>query len=736
VRIKLLLLLFQTSSFFLIAHGQQSDSSQTGIQLGRRVFEQRCAVCHTRTTLTARKPLGPILSKELLESSGDFARNTILRGRAGMPGFQYGLSDNEVDAILEYLNTGPTLVETGDSVKTAGNDTNKTKEEEKPRDSFLLIGSVKSSAGEKMEGVVISAKAEGQPITTSVFTDKNGNYYFPSMPAGKYRTWAQTQAYEIAKGEVDLTMSRRKDFVLQPMNDFFLQLSGDQVLSALPADTPNDRRMKLMFQHDCMGCHTINYVLQNRFDEAGWTAIIDVMKRETGIGTPGPIDEAPLPILQAQEKELAAYLAKMRGPGPSPMKVEAQTRPTGEAARVVFTEYDVPVDWSWDKEVMGGVLSNNGCDWSLGAPSSMNGGRGVHDAQADMSGDIWFSFNAVSKDRTIGRIDANTGQVKSFGLPGAPGLASMGHSIVMDHNGILWFNVNPRGPHFQAPEKLGGVDPKTEKIEVFTPPKGIDPPGGAVTMDVDAKGYVWVSSRFGVLRFDPKTHQFIEFKSNTKVFEGVGTSYGVAGDREGNGWWAQFYSGLDTVEKGDLATGKTMDVKLSPVPGVMDLFTQEDLKMYRMAGSDQEAAIPWLQGPRRMGADHDGDVVWVGDYWSGNLARIDIHTLKYTFVSPPNPNLAAYSATVDESHNVWVTFMNGDQVGKYDPKTLSWTMYRLPSLGTDVRWVSLHEKPDGTMQVILPYFASSRVARMTFRTEAELQALEAKAHQELRAQGR
>ena len=38
----------------------------------------------------------------------------------------------------------------------------------------LLAGTVKSSAGEKMGGVTVSAKAEGSTITTTVFTDDAG----------------------------------------------------------------------------------------------------------------------------------------------------------------------------------------------------------------------------------------------------------------------------------------------------------------------------------------------------------------------------------------------------------------------------------------------------------------------------------------------------------------------------------------------------------------------------------
>ena len=51
----------------------------------------------------------------------------------------------------------------------------------------LLTGAVTSASGEKMGGVTVSAKAEKSPITTSVFTDESGNYYFPPLPNGKYQ---------------------------------------------------------------------------------------------------------------------------------------------------------------------------------------------------------------------------------------------------------------------------------------------------------------------------------------------------------------------------------------------------------------------------------------------------------------------------------------------------------------------------------------------------------------------
>jgi Carboxypeptidase regulatory-like domain len=54
----------------------------------------------------------------------------------------------------------------------------------------VLSGAIKSASGEAMGGVTVSAKADGRTITTTVFTDDVGNYYFPPLPAGAYPVWA------------------------------------------------------------------------------------------------------------------------------------------------------------------------------------------------------------------------------------------------------------------------------------------------------------------------------------------------------------------------------------------------------------------------------------------------------------------------------------------------------------------------------------------------------------------
>ena len=152
----------------------------------------------------------------------------------------------------------------------------------------LLSGTIKSSDGKAMGGVTVSAKPDGGTITTTVFTDSAGNFFFPALPNGSYRVWAQALSYQTAKGTVDLSANRKQDFTLTAMSDpeaTFKQLPGNLMLDALPQRTPEEGRMKRIVRTVCTGCHTASFPLQHRFDEAGWNAIIELMKNANVYGT-------------------------------------------------------------------------------------------------------------------------------------------------------------------------------------------------------------------------------------------------------------------------------------------------------------------------------------------------------------------------------------------------------------------------------------------------------------------
>jgi streptogramin lyase len=582
-------------------------------------------------------------------------------------------------------------------------------------ESQLLAGVVRSAAGQPLEGVTISAWLVGKPVTTSVFTDARGGYYFPPLPPGSYRIRAQAPGFEKADASVEVGASaHHQDFTITPTNDYFLQLSGDQQLAAWPEDTPARRKMKYVFRRECTSCHEANVALQNRFDAKGWEAIITAMARIAAAGGFADRQRPDNATITHFKKELAAYLAEVRGPSPSPVQPPVPPRPTGDATLAVVYEYDIPI------ESADAYLPNTGSDWSLGPVAGSGGGIGLHDAHVDRDGNVWLTDNTEhSQTRTIARVDGKTGEVKKFKYPGREG-AGHAHGIVVARDGTVWFTLSTGnafttgGVEEGADGTPGGIfghlDPHTGTIEAFTPPKGMAE--ATISIEEDGQGKIWASTPKGAVRFDPKTKQFTEFVSKTQP----GPSYGMAGDRHGNGWWTQI--GIDTIGFSDIAAGTSREIKLPP--GTYNVvkdgdFSPEDLKAYGPRGYG-------IQTPRRLAADPASDDIWVPNYAGQTLLRINSQTLKTTFYKAPRWGINPYMAGVDSGGNVWMNLQNSDDLAKFDPKTEKWTFYSWPTRGTSPRGLHLMDR-DGTLQLSITYWNASRVARMLIRTPDQVDAL-------------
>src|SRR5712664_3252085 len=55
----------------------------------------------------------------------------------------------------------------------------------------MLTGAIHSADNKPMEGVTVSARDATKTITTTVFTDDQGQYAFPPLDQGQYQVWAQ-----------------------------------------------------------------------------------------------------------------------------------------------------------------------------------------------------------------------------------------------------------------------------------------------------------------------------------------------------------------------------------------------------------------------------------------------------------------------------------------------------------------------------------------------------------------
>jgi streptogramin lyase len=393
------------------------------------------------------------------------------------------------------------------------------------------------------------------------------------------------------------------------------------------------------------------------------------------------------------------------------MKVASRPRPAGEAARAVWTLYDLQLNP--DTGIGTKYNDNDGTDWAMGTTSKL--GQLPHDGALGLDGTIYFTSNNPNHGVTIGKVDPATGAVKYLKAEAANGLAATAHGLARDRTGNLWFDVNP------GRRALGKLDTATEKITIYQTPPEMAPVGGAVTIDVDGKGMVWASTPSGAVRFDPAAEKFTEFKSAIpeKNPRGSGATYGAAGDRDGNGWWAQM--AMDRVYKGDVASGKTIEIKMPDVK-VDRLFGAERAFYETVSDLGFNTPLPWSQGPRRMGTDKNADLLWVGNSFGSSWAKIDTKTLKTTIVPLPDPAMQAYHIAVDSRHNVWGNLWTSDRIVKLDPAANAWTVFDLPVRGTEIRHISLLERGD-KLYVVVPVYRTSQMGVMTVRSEAELAAL-------------
>src|SRR5262249_49211501 len=140
----------------------------------------------------------------------------------------------------------------------------------------------------------------------------------------------------------------------------------------------------------------------------GWGNIIDLMSKTGPLGSyagarPGT------PIITEYRDELVAFLTKYRGPDSPPLKYKPAPRPTGDAAKAVITENDLPPG-----EARTYFPVHTGTDGSRGTrPGSL--GRPAHDVAITPDGNIWFTDQG-NPERTIGVVDTKTGHVKGYKL--------------------------------------------------------------------------------------------------------------------------------------------------------------------------------------------------------------------------------------------------------------------------------------------------------------------------------
>jgi streptogramin lyase len=590
-----------------------------------------------------------------------------------------------------------------------------------------MTGAIHGADGKPMQGVAVSARSTQQTFTTTVYSDDKGEYVFPGLASGSYKVWAQAVGFLTDRADVKVDGSRTasRDFSLKPLEHFEAELTGGEWLAALPEDSFEHRRMKQVLYVACTGCHGLDLVLNNKFDENGWRAIVKSMESADYRGYRG-VDDLPVAnlgwegqIIRHHRDELAKYLAEMRGPGPSPMKLKPFDRPAGDAARVVVTQYDLP-----NADLQNEMPGYTGDDWMLGASTGMHGMVGVHDVVADKLGQAWItqSRENFETNRQLVKLDPQPGKMTAMKvLNAAGGPMSFEQVTQPDLHGYIWMHGG--GSYVR-------IDPATDTLTAYPIPRVYG--GTQNSIDTDSKGRAFANGKYGTLEFDPsemnKTGVMYPgwhyYQQNTP---GNGTNYGISVDADDNPWWSESYSSKVAVR--DMKTGKVTEFDMHD-PGYdarKELF-KADLDFYESIGGEiwsgtSATPLPYGEFPRRLAADKNGNSVWVPNWAQSNLAEINIHTYKVTYHELPL-KMHPYKTIVDKFHNVYTDTQVGDGMYKFNPSTQEWSYYQLPTHGCSSRHMSFD---DVRGEAWVPCDQADTVDRIQFRTAAQIQALKAAA---------
>lgn len=92
---------------FLFFHASNLDAQQAATTSGKKLFVQRCSVCHLPPLGIVREnPYARLLTGYMKGPESEArAREVIRKGTSGMPGFQYTLEPEQIESIIAYLNT-------------------------------------------------------------------------------------------------------------------------------------------------------------------------------------------------------------------------------------------------------------------------------------------------------------------------------------------------------------------------------------------------------------------------------------------------------------------------------------------------------------------------------------------------------------------------------------------------------------------------------------------------------
>ena len=476
-----------------------------------------------------------------------------------------------------------------------------------------------------MEGVIVSARKDGSTITISVVSDGEGHYAFPAakLLGGHYTLAIRAAGYDLdsaAAADVVPGQTTAVDLKLRPTENLPEQLTNSEWIESVPGSLDT----KKLFL-GCTDCHTVQRIIESNHTAPEFLQVFDRMAGYyPGAWPEQPqrlVGDARRPALPAgKEKEFAEYLASINlsAVKTHPYPLKTFPRPTGQATRVITTEYDLP------RKIIQ-----------------------PHDVIVDDDGMVWFSHFG---EQFLSKLDPKTGAVTDFSIPEQkPGFPTGTLDLEADEDGNLWI-----GLMYQS--GIAKFDRKTEKLTIFPIPpewqKNTTQQAHISPTASKVDGKIWVKNSAGSLiwRLDVATGRYEHIGSfNEQGAARRITIYGINADQQNNLYILDFGYGSGGIGRIDAQT-KQLTYYQSPTP-------------------DTRARRGKVDGQNRL---------WFGEYGGNAIGMLDPKTGTISEWRLPTPWSAPYDAVPDRNGEVWAGSVMSDRVARLDPRTGQFVEYLLP----------------------------------------------------------
>lgn len=524
--------------------------------------------------------------------------------------------------------------------------------------TIALTGQVTSSEEGAMEGVLVSAKRADSTLTFTVVSDEQGRYEFPraKLEPGQYALRIRATGYDLdgdATVSIAATSTATADLKLRKTRDLASQLTNAEWLDSFPGTDEQKASVR-----GCAHCHTMERVTRSRHDAERFVSVIERMAGYPPLAfplmpqrTPAPrIGAGPVQAEQQQQarRRQAEYLSRLNLSSSSEWSYGFKTlpRPTGDATRVIYTEYEL-------------------------SPRT----RQPHDVIVDSTGMVWY---ASFGEQILAKLDPRTGKVTEYQVPLLKPRAPTGIlALRFDEDENLWMGLQFQGG-------IAKFDQKTEKFQTWSLPPELN--GDHVQINqvspnrhkVDGKVWLQDAGTYTVLRLDVASGKFEVFEPYKIPRPNV---YDVIPDSQNNGYVLPL--GGEEIFRIDAKTGaitafKTPTPGSGPRRGMMD--SQERLwfgenRADRIGMFDtrtqrfQEWRAPtpgaW---PYDVTADRTGEV-WSGGEYNDRILRLDPRTGRFIeYLLPRQTNVRrVFVQNSTTPVTFWVGNNHGASIVKLEP---------------------------------------------------------------------